>query len=221
MSKSIAYLAILICALFITNCAPARFVKPLEKNEWAVGANVGGPLIQLFDTTLPVPFSSLYAGYGYTDRTTIHGGLHTTSLAYQTLQIDAGATYLLRKMDGEIPGISLSGSLNAMMDFRAANFRAYPSFAGNLFYDLQFGRLYGGMENWIDLFPSQVPDNSQYNPWVTAFYIGQTIKIKKWEVNFEYKNLAPFTNNTGHVVRYARGSERGAHGIYVTLQKRF
>lgn len=221
MSKTLLYFFLVSFSLLLIECAPARFVKPLEKNEWAVGANVGGPLIQLFDTTLPVPFSSIYAGYGYSDKTTIHGGLHTTSLAYQTFQVDLGATYLLRNGSGNIPGISLSSSINAMVDFREANFRAYPSLAANLFYDFKYGRFYGGMENWLDLFPTAVPDNSQYNPWVPALYIGQTIKLKKWELNFEYKNLAPLSWNKGHVVRYARAGDRGAHGIYATLQKRF
>lgn len=221
MRKSIPNLFLLGIVTVMVTCAPARFVKPLDKNEWAVGANVGGPMIKLFDTTIPVPFSSVYAGYGYTDRTTVFGGLHTTSLAYQTLQIDAGATYLVRNGSGNIPGISLSGSVNAMMDFRQTNFRAYPNLAGNLFYDFKYGRFYGGMENWIDLFPSGVPDNSQYNIWVPAFYLGQTFKLKKWEINFEYKNLAPFTWNKGYVVNYARAGDRGANGIYLTLQKRF
>ena len=221
MSKSIGFLPLLLCAIFLSECAPARFVKPLDKDEWAIGANIGGPLIQLFGAKIPVPFSSIYAGYGYTEKTTIHGGIHTTSLAYQTLQIDAGATYLLRDMQETIPGFSMTGSLNAMMDFREANFRAYPSIAGNFFYDLKYGRFYGGVENWIDLFPAQVPDNSQYNPWIPAFYLGQTFKFKKWEVNLEYKNLAPFSWNKGHVVRFAKGSDRGAHGIYLNLQKRF
>ncbi len=221
MSKYCAYLFLLALTLSVYDCAPARFVKPLEKDEWAVGINAGGPLIQLFDTNLPIPFSSIYAGYGYTDRLTIHGGIHTTSMAYKTLQIDAGVTYLLRNFDGNVPGVSINGSLNGMMDFREYNVRTYPNLALNLFYDFKYGRFYGGVEQWFDIFPGAVPDGSDHSYWHPAFYLGQTFKLKKWEVNFEYKNIAPFSDNQGHVVRYARSNEKGAHGIYLSLQKRF
>ncbi|WP_235299560.1 hypothetical protein [Portibacter marinus] len=205
----------------MSDCAPARFVKPLEKEEWAVGVNAGGPLINFFNTILPIPFSSVYAGYGVNDRLTVHAGLHTTSLIFKNLQIDAGGTYLLSNQKGKWPGISVNGTLNGIVDLKQFNHRLYPSLAGNFFYDYKYGRFYGGMEQWLDLYPGQVPDGSQYNPWVPAFYVGQTIKIKKWEVNFEYKNLGPFSWNKGHVVRYARTGDHGANGLYVTLQKRF
>ena len=60
-------------AFMISNCAPTRFVTPLKKGEWAGGINIGGPLINFAGATIPVPFSSLYAGFGHTDRTTRQG----------------------------------------------------------------------------------------------------------------------------------------------------
>lgn len=214
-------MALLIAVSLICSCAPSRFVKPLEKREWAVGVNAGGPLINLFNTTMPVPFSSVYAGYGFTDKLTTYGGIHTTSLIYKTLQLDAGATYLVRDMGEIAPAVSLSGSLNGMMDFREFNTRIYPAMAANLFYDYKFGRTYSGMEQWIDLYKNEVPDGSQYNPWVPAFYLGQSLKLRKWELTLEYKYLAPFSQNKGHVVRYATVGDVGANGLYLSVQKRF
>lgn len=208
-------------AFMISNCAPTRFVTPLKKGEWAGGINIGGPLINFAGATIPVPFSSLYAGYGHTDRTTLYSGIHTTSLAFQTFQLDLGANYLLRKMQGNIPGISLNTTVNTMLDFREYNFRAYPSLTANLFYDLKYGRFYAGMDNWFDLFPNAVPDNSIHHAWVPAFHVGQAFKYQKWELNFEYKNLAPYTDNSDIVVQYAKGNGKGAHGLYLTLQRRF
>lgn len=214
--------SLLLLVLFLAlQCAPSRFVKPLEKDEWAIGVNAGGPAIQLFDTTLPIPFSAIYAGYGYTDRLTIYGGVHTTSLLYKTLQLEGGATYLVSDMQVLLPGFSVNGGLQGMMDLREYETRVYPNLAGNLFYDYTYGRFYGGMEQWFDLYPTAVPDGSQYNFWVPSFFVGQTIKLKKWELTFEYKNLAPFSWNKGHVVRYARRGDRGANGFYLGIQKRF
>lgn len=221
MPKIAALFFLILGVVGLHNCTPTRFVTPLEKGEWAGGVNFGGPLIEFGGSTIPVPFSSIYVGHGYTERTTLYGGLHTTSLAFKTFQVDAGANFLVRKMDGNIPGISLNGTFNAMIDFRDFNFRAYPSLAGNLFYDLRYGRFYAGMDNWFDLFPSQVPDNSNYQLWAPAFHIGQTFKIKKWELTFEYKSLAPFTNNDDIVVRYATARAKGAHGLYMSIQKKF
>ena len=221
MQQSSLFLTLFLLIILLCECAPARFVKPLEKEEWAIGVNAGGPLIQLNGTTLPVPFSSVYVGYGLKDRLTLHAGLHATSLIYKTMQLDMGATYLVWNMDVLRPGFSINGTLNGMMDFRQYNARLYPSLSGNLFYDYKYGRLYGGMEQWIDLFKNAVPDGSPHNYWIPSFYVGQTIKLGKWEMSLEYKNLAPFSWNKGQVVRYARRGDRGANGIYLGLQKRF
>lgn len=221
MKKIVFAFTLLMGSLILQDCAPTRFVTPLEQGEWAGGINVGGPLIEFGGTKIPVPFSSIYAGYGYTERTTLYGGLHTTSLAFKTFQLDAGANYLLRKMQGQVPGISANGTLNLMADFREFGIRAYPSVALNAFYDLKYGRLYAGMDNWLDFFPNATPDNSQHNLWVPAFHIGQAIKYKKWEFNFEYKYLAPYTSNQDIVVRYATARDNGAHGLYFTIQKKF
>ena len=45
--------------------------------------------------TIPIPLTTVGAGYGLQDNLTLHGHLHTTSLLYGTLQMDAGATYAL------------------------------------------------------------------------------------------------------------------------------
>ncbi|MBK9319173.1 MAG: hypothetical protein IPM91_10340 [Bacteroidetes bacterium] len=63
-SSTIGCVVSLIAGLFISSCAPQRFVKPLEKQQQAVNASLGGVLFDYNGTTIPMPFLTLAYGYG-------------------------------------------------------------------------------------------------------------------------------------------------------------
>ena len=49
---------VVFIGIVFQNCAPTRFVKPLAKNQNAIAANLGGPLIHFGKAVTPIPFTS-------------------------------------------------------------------------------------------------------------------------------------------------------------------
>ena len=67
-------LIILTLSVFYS-CAPSRFVQPLEKDEKAITASLGGPLTQIPGVaTIPIPHTNITYGQGITDKITVFGG---------------------------------------------------------------------------------------------------------------------------------------------------
>lgn len=63
-------------------------VKPLEKDQWAAGASLGGPLIGFNDLTIPVPFTTLSGAYGVDTNTSLTAKIYPTAGLFGVGQID-------------------------------------------------------------------------------------------------------------------------------------
>ncbi|HHH53766.1 MAG TPA: hypothetical protein ENK91_08920 [Bacteroidetes bacterium] len=216
---------ILLPVLIITvfSCAPSRFVKPLKKGESAIGFNAGGPLIHFSGNVIPVPFSSVYYGYGLSEKGTVSGGFHITSMMYKTFQIDLGYTNQLFYQKNLMPGVSFYGGINSMYGFRKNDFRIYPSLDINAFWDYDNDKMmsYVGLSNWFDPHPGKVEEGSEYRLWRASFLLGQNFRFGSYELELEYKFLGIGLDNTKTVVDYATKFNTGAHGIYFQIMKKF
>ena len=73
-----AQLFILLVVL-LSSCASSRFVEPLDKNQLAVGVELGGPALGFGGAVIPTPLSSISAGYGIDTNVTVYGCLLYTS----------------------------------------------------------------------------------------------------------------------------------------------
>jgi hypothetical protein len=65
------YIIAIVLLYLFSSCAPARFVKPLEKDQQAINLSVGGPLIEYGSLVIPMPL--LTAAYGYGLDSTLTG----------------------------------------------------------------------------------------------------------------------------------------------------
>lgn len=215
--------ALLLLLLLAGSCAPTRFVKPLDEGESALGFNAGGPLIHFAGTVIPVPFTSVYYGYGISDKGTASVGLHATALVYENLQMDLAYTHQLVSQDKVIPGFSITPASQFIVGLREGAFRFYPSIDLNLFYE--YGRhkhmTYFSLNNWFDPHPGKINEGTQYRFWRPSLGFGHLIRFNKWEVGLEYKFLGASIDNTRTVVDYVNDFETGAHGIYLQFFKKF
>jgi hypothetical protein len=214
---------LLIAFLLLPACKPTRFVKPLEKDESALGFNLGGPLIHFAGTVIPVPFSSVYFGHGLSENSSGSVGLHTTALLYENLQLDLAYTQEIVDQDGFMPGVSLTGSSQVILGLRVGAFRFYPALDINLYYEYQGDKqmTYFSFNNWIDPHPNKINQGSEYRLWRPTLGIGHLYRWKNWEFGLEYKFLGANLNNTMTVVDYVNDWEIGAHGIYLQFFKKF
>jgi len=213
----------LFSLMLIAACTPTRFVKPLEKDQSAIGFNAGGPLIHFAGTKIPVPFSSIYYGYGVSDKGTASIGFHTTALIYENLQLDLGYTHQILEQENYIPGISLTPSSQFILGFRENDFRFYPAVDLNAFYE--YGQMkhmsYVSFNNWFDPHPGKVKASNDYSAWRPSIALGHIYRINSWEIGLEYKYLGFNLDNTKTVVNYVNNIETGAHGIYLQFSKKF
>lgn len=211
------------CIIFILgfSCSTQRFIEPLEKGELEVGANGGGPILEFGGATIPLPLSSVYAGYGYSEDITIYGGVHLTSLAFKTVQIDVGARKKLVVGHEIYPSVSGALALNAAVSMRDGTTRIFPELALNPYWRYGRWKTYTGLQAWFDFYKFNRQSYGYGGFFVPAICLGQTVDIGNWEIGFEYKRLAFNVPSENSVVGYVVPSGIGAHGVYLSASKSF
>ncbi len=219
-------LVLLAAGTFLVSCSASRFVEPVEKGKLAGGVNLGGPLIDFGSAPIPVPLSSLEAGYGLKDNLTIYGGLHTTAMLFGNLQMDLGATYQVLKQNRYIPNISVSPSLNTIWDISDKKIKSWPVLDLNCYwnYGAKKNYFYIGINNYFELSGTRTLDQKQQYPVLLNPQIGHVLKGKdrKWEFTAEIKFLAPYIQNTYSFVPYkSLTGQHGATGIYLGYRRYF
>lgn len=204
-------------ALAFASCTTTRVVKPLEKGEVQLGLDVGGPIVN----TQMLPLSSLHFAYGVHDKLSFFGGIHTTTLAFQTLQLDFGWCYNVLEQDGFKPGISVNAVFNPMLSLRNADFRLFPEISPNLYWELgEKHLLHLGMINWFDLTPGTV-DIGNSAVWHPSFQVGYRFEMKRFVFAADYRIL---NINKEIVVPQANvptWTGGGGQGIYFSVNYRF
>jgi len=209
--------------LFIQSCAPTRFVKPLSKNENAVTANLGGPLIRFGKATIPIPFMSISYGRGITDKTTAFGSIHTTALLFGNIQTDIGICQSIYKNDSLKFGITINPAMNLAFDKWEKNFRAWPQLDINAYKNILKDKafVYVGLTNWFELSSQRAHQEPQTQRILINPHLGITYTTKKWAYSLETKFLQMNRNNTPNVVDYVGINQKGAIGIYLNFARKF
>jgi hypothetical protein len=204
-------------------CAPSRYVKPLDKNQKAVSFSFGGPLIKYAGGAIPLPFSTLGYGHGITDRCTAFGNLHTTSLLFGNVQLDAGATFGL--LDKNKPfGISVTPALQFAFHIGNSNsMKVWPSADINYYHHIKNkpSFFYAGLNSWYEFSKLKAHDETQTKHIIPNLHLGYQIIKTKWQHQFEIKYLGIGIPNLPNVVDYIGISHKGTFGIYYSLVRKF
>lgn len=210
-----------ICLFF--SCAPARFVKPLEKKQHAANIALGGPLIKYGTATIPIPFLTANYGYGIDSTLTGFASFNITSALYGNFQMELGATKQLLKQKKYFPALSVTPIANVIYKNKDAR-KLYPQLALNAFWE--YGKrknlVYVGIDNWFELASKKKYEIKQQNHWMFMPMIGHSIVGKKWSFNIEAKVIAPNLSNEKLVVDYVTPfNTKGAFGVYFGLTRKF
>lgn len=206
--------------LVLSSCAPSRFIEPVDEGKLALGATFGGPIIDFAGAPIPVPLSSLEAGYGLKENLTLFGGLHTTSMVFGNIQLDLGATYKLLDQREFIPNVSVSPSLNTVWDIYDKKIKSWPVLDINAYwnYGERKNYFYVGANNFFELSRTRALDEKQptfilFNPQIGHVLKG---KDRKWEFITEMKFLGPFSESQYTFVPYrSLTGNYGATGIFL------
>jgi hypothetical protein len=217
------HLGLLFLITALTACAPSRFVRPLEKGQKAVNMNLGGPLIGFAGTTIPIPLTSLTGGYGLKPGFSVFGSLHTTSLLFGVIQLEAGAVKNIYRNDSIGLGFTFTPALNLAFDIWQTNFKAWPELDLNAYKE--FGKnknfYYLGVSNWFELSSKKAENEIQTTHWIINPHIGVNFVRPKWNYNLELKLLAPSVERLPNAVEYKGIGTRGAFGSYFSVSRKF
>jgi hypothetical protein len=214
-------LPLLIVAL--ASCAPARFVKPLDKGQQAASLSLGGPLISYGSATIPIPLVSAAYGYGIDSTLTGFGGVNLTSAIYGNLQLDLGITKKLLHQKGYLPSVSVTPVANIIYRNKDAK-KFYPQLDVNAYWEVNHARnlLYAGVSNWFELAGKKAYDKEQEHHWLFTPQIGHAFVRRRWDLTIEAKVIAPHIAYESNVVEYQSPfGKRGAFGIYFGYTRKF
>ncbi|HLV41905.1 MAG TPA: hypothetical protein VKY37_06485 [Brumimicrobium sp.] len=240
MFKDINLILVLLLIFICSSCGPTRFVEPLDRNENAIGVDLGGPMVNIPGVaTAPLPFSSLTYGRGVTNKLTLHGSWYTTAAILGVAQVGAGATYGAWKSKNQKHGASGMLGFNTAMDVYENNFKFWPQLDAHYYFKYNFksltqddlmssggkskaNLLYAGIGTWYELGSVKAHEVKQETFVIPMLNIGHDLNWKKWTLKTEIKLIAPFSSNEDIVLDYISVTgKRGATGIYLGLIRKF
>ncbi len=214
---SVAAMALVLLQLLFSSCSTTRVIKPLEEKEWRVAMDAGGP----FAANTPIPLSSISAAYGLSEKVSLFGGIHTTALSFNTLQLDLGAHFGFLEAQGWIPGISGNLVVNPMVAFRNGSFRIYPETTLNAYWTVwNKNQIYLGFTQWYDwhIAETELEKGRFLHP---TLQLGYQYEADKWILGAEYKWL---NFNKQLVIPQTKVNSiggYGGYGVYLKVAYRF
>ena len=138
---------LLFLCVLLPACAAHTNLEPVGKGAMSADAGLGGPIIEAFDTNIPVPYATLGGAMGVDDRIDVNASLHLLPLAYKVGGIDAGVTWYPLLRDGWKPTVGLQPRLfifTSLKQHVPERIKAYPAFSFSVAWGLHSGLFYAG-----------------------------------------------------------------------------
>jgi len=220
MNRTLGLLFVILILGF-ASCSPVTLVKPLEKNQKAVTASLGGPMIVYSDLPIPIPFCNAGFSYGINSRVTASAQLGLTSLAFGVFQLDPGILYGIQMPENNNQiGVSAFGKTHFMFDKWEGNFRWYPELGIQTYKEWGKNLAYLGASGWFETrYPAE--QRAAGNVWVPMLNFGYTRQNTKWNLTAEAKWIAPNISKEDIVVDFIGPGIHGALGLYFGLVRKF
>ncbi len=215
-------LSLILAVTLLFSCSPVRLIKPLEKGQKAIGGNFGGPIIDFAGAPIPIPYTAAFYAKGITQKTSLYGGLHLTSLAFGVLQAEVGTCNQLWSNQSKTLGFSVSPALQLALDRWDWNFRFWPQLDCQLyktFTNQSF--VYAGIGNWFEPTRMRPHNETQEKFWFMHPQLGYRWGKHKWNYGIESKWVGPNLPNKPNVADYKGINGMGALGVYFSIMKRF
>lgn len=193
--------------VMLTGCGAHLRTLPVGAGQAQVSTSVGGPLVDAFGTTIPVPYLMTGATYGLTDRVNVHADVHVLSAAYKFLGFTPGITVFPDIGSGRwIP--ALSADFLVFSDFEA--WRLYPEFTlGIARHGRSHWTPYGGLHNTLQ--------TTHAPRWMLSVFAGSAYVFGRMRASLELQWLAANHDNHWTPVGYHGIARRGALSPQVGL----
>lgn len=213
---------ILLCLLFI-GCAAHTNLEPVGANRVNINSSVGGPIIEIFDTNMPIPYLTTGINYGVSDRVNLDANLHLLPLAYEIFGLDVGTTFFPILNDGLIPTVGIQSRYLILSSFKEnvkVRIRAYPVVSGSAAWAAGEGLLYSGMDVTL---PQTSLDYYKYGPQlILSPFAGY-----RWEIGQDFRLFTELKLHAANhlsdlmAVNYTSVGGWGATTVLISLERTF
>ncbi len=209
--------------ILLASCAPTHYVRPLQKGELAITGTLGGSILTNFGAPVPVPNTSIGAGYGITEKLTGYAALYPTAMAFGVMQFDLGAVYGILQPKGWRPGVSVAPGLNLAGDVWESKFKLWPQLDANAYwnYGKHHNYIYAGISSWYELAGKRAHGQDQPQFILPGFQVGHTLSSKRMDFTVELKANNVVKSNEALTISWLGLGSQGALGVYFGLTKRF
>ena len=213
------YASIFLLAFLWIGCTPTRVVEPLSKGETKIQGHFGGPIIEFAGLTIPIPSTSLAVQHGLNDKTTVSGGFHFTSMAFENLQVDLGIHRGFLTPSGKLPGLTGSLQFNALKAMYHPDFRLWPETQLTAYWKVKKSTLFVSPGSWWVMSSTRAFNEPQNNRWLPYLTVGARLPHHSWNFGLDFRYMGMNLENGGKVVYYATPFNKGAAGIYLSATK--
>jgi len=213
--------SVLVLVLF--GCAAHTNLEPKGEGEFSASFGIGGPIIEAFETNMPVPYATVGGEYGITGKMDANATVHLLPFAYKVAALDAGVTWYPLLRDTWQPTIGLQPRLLIMASLKQdvpERVKFYPAFSVSSAWGVSAGVLYIGCDV-VGTFAARDYDDDAARMLLSPFLgyrwnIGEDLYLfteLKWQgANVRSDQLA---------VEYLAVGRHGAVTTLFSIQRRF
>ena len=224
-AHAISAFALLICfGLLLAGCAAHTSIQPVGKGKLNANFSIGGPIVAAFDTHIPIPYATVGADYGLSEKINLDGAFHLLSLPYGIIGMDIGATWFPHACDcTRIPTIGIEPRVLILASVKSnvgARIKAYPILSASSSWHWDFVSPYIGFDFVVPL--SRADYDEDAPDFIISPYIGA-----RWKLSERISLLTEIKYNGANVptdklaVEYTNISGYGAISPLIAIERSF
>lgn len=209
--------------LLLAGCSAHTSLEPIGRDNLDINLSIGGPVVKAFNNHIPVPYITGGLKYGLTPDINLCGGFHFTSLPYELLGIELGASYFPAANNGLIPTVGISPGLLTFCSLKSgieSRFRIYPTLTSTASWHINDNLIFTGFDFTL---PFTKPDYDNSSPkFIFSPFAGYRFELgKSFRLITEIKWQGANIKSSQVAVEYTRIAKYGAVAILFALERAF
>lgn len=222
-TRFLSLVAVASAGILFVGCAAHTNLTPLGEGRLAPHVGIGGPIVEAFETHIPVPYLMAGVDYGVRDNVNLNGGVHLLSLAYGVAGVEIGAAWFPLENEGWQPTLGVGPRLFAFASTKGGvddRFLVYPALSASAAWNAGPRMLYAGADLAVPL------SRPEYDEEAKSVILSPFLGVR-WNVG---KRLALLTELKWHganiqtekvVTGYTSIGRNGAVTPLIAIQRRF
>jgi hypothetical protein len=219
--KIFAVAIALTAAVSFLGCGAHTSLVPLGNGKLAPHLSIGGPIVEAFDTHIPIPYLLAGADYGVRENVNVNASVHLLPIFYSVAGVDVGAAWFPLENRGWQPSVGVGPRLFVFASTKRDaedRFLLYPAVSGSAAWKAGGGLLYAGADLAI---PLEQPDyDEEAESVILSPFVGYRWKLgEKYALHTELKWNGANIETDKVVAGYTAVGNRGAVTPLLAIQR--